>query len=300
MAQGCTGVAKFVDVVLNDDRTQFCSYLLQFPEQGPVSSLLNSATGDVTLIPWKRRARWIRQIITEIHKRGILVGRVELSTIWVDSNDNIIFISINSKAIPIMNKYGYLPPECRRLATTGAFMTDQSLTTQSDLFQLGLCVWMLTEHVGTMIGIFCLRSGCETSPRHRCTANHVNPIDLPPCGSEAPYFIDTIVGHCRQQQPDRRKPARALLALLPTEHEPADFCPKRISFQNHRFRSIICSECARLTTDEHYHCNVCDHGDFDLCPECLSADVPCYNEGHKLSRRIRKNCRFVNEITSGL
>ena len=55
MAQDCAGVAKFVGVVLNDDRTQLCVYLLQFPEQGSVRQLLNTARLDGTLIPWKRR-----------------------------------------------------------------------------------------------------------------------------------------------------------------------------------------------------------------------------------------------------
>ena len=301
MAQGCPGVAKFVGVVLSDDRTELCSYLLQFPEQGSVQFLLNAARLDGTLIPWKRRERWIRQIITtvvEIHKRGIFVGHVEISTMWVDSNDDIIFISFKSVADHIRNRHGHAPPELRKLTAPGAIATGQSLTFQSDLFQLGLCIWMLTEHVATVTGIFCSKSGCETFPHFRCTADHVNPIKLPLCGSEVPEFIDVIVGHCRQERPCQRKPASALLALLPTDHDSEGFCPKRISFLTHSFRAITCTECAKVTTDEHYHCNVCHHGDFDLCPQCFSAGIPCYDNGHKLSRRVHKNCRLINETTS--
>ena len=302
MAQGCTGVAKFAGVVLSDDRTQICSYLLQFPEQGPVSNLLHAATGDGPIIPWKRRERWIRQIVTtvaEIHMRGILIGHLDLFTIWVDSDDNIILLCIKSAVSSIRNKEGFAPPELRGLTTLGDFVTNNRLTTQSDLFQLRLCIWMLTEHVPTMIGTLCPRSGCETFPRYRCTANHANPIGLPLCGSEAPDCLDVIIGHCRQEQPGQRKPARVLLAMLPTtDHGPTDFYPTVISFQNYSFWTIVCDECAKLTTDEHYHCNVCYHGHFDLCPQCfLVNDVSCNDDCHKLSRRIRKNYRLVNEMT---
>ena len=182
------------------------------------------------------------------------------------------------------NQHGYVPPESRKPTVLGAVVPGQSLTYQSDLFQLGLCIWMLTEHVETVLGVFC---GCETVPRYRCTADHVNPIKLPLCGSEAPESIDVIVGHCRQEQPCQKKPACALHALLPTDYESRGIFPKRISFQNHCFRWITCSECTKPTTDEHYHCNVCQRGDFDLCPQCFSAGVSCYDNGHKLSRRVR-------------
>ena len=301
MAQGCAGVAKLVGIVFSDNRTQLCSYLLQFPEQGSVRQLLHAARLDGTLIPWKRRERWIRQIITtvaEIHKRGILIGHVELSTIWADSNDDIVFMSIKSVTMTMTNIFGYIPPELRRSTVLGAIVTGQSPTFQSDLFQLGLCIWMLTEHVEILVGVFCSRSGCETVPRYRCTADHVNRIRLPLCTSEAPDSINVIIGHCRQEQPCQRKPACVLRALLPTEYASAVFCPTKISFQNYRFRAITCSECAKVTTDEHYHCNVCHHGDFDLCPQCFSAGVPCYDNGHELSRRVRKNGSFINEVTS--
>jgi serine/threonine protein kinase len=301
IAQGCPGVAKFVGVVLNDNRTQLCSYLLLYPEQGSVRKLLEAARVDDALIPWKRRERWIRQTIVaivEIHKRGIFVGYVDLSGIWVDSNDNILIITFKSVGGHIPNRKGYMPPELRRFTAPRALATGQSLTVQSDVFQLGLFVWMLAEHVATVNGIFCRKSGCQTFPRYRCTADHVNPIELPPCGGEVPTFINIIIGHCRQEQPCQRKPASALLALLPTDHDSASFSPDRVSLDSRFFRSVTCDECGRVATDAHYHCSVCNQGDFDLCPRCVSVGISCYNDGHKLSRRVLKYCRFINETTS--
>ena len=199
MTQACAGVAKLVGIVLSDARTQLCSYLLQLPEQGSVRQSLHTARLDGTLIPWKRRERWIRHNITavvEIHKRGIFLGHVELSTIWADSNDDNVFISFKPVAIHMTNKHGYVPPELRNSTVLGTILTGQSPTFQSDVFQLGLCIWMLTEHVDrVVVGVFCSRSGCEKFPRYRCTADHVNPIKLPLRGSEAPGFINVIVGH---------------------------------------------------------------------------------------------------------
>lgn len=303
MAQGCLGVAEFVGVVLSDDRKQLCSYLLQFPEQGSVRKLLEAARLDGTVISWKRRERWVRQIITtvfEVHKRGIFIGHVELCMIWVDSNDNLVSIFFKSMASHITNRRGFAPPELREFTVPGAIPDGQSLNFQSDLFQLGFCIWMLmlAEHAATVTGIFCSKSGCKTFPRYRCTAEHINPIKLPPCGGEVPKFVDVIISHCRQERPCQRKPASALLAFLRTYDDPAGFSPKRISFQTYYFQSITCEECAKVTSDENYHCNVCDHGDFDLCPQCFSAGIPCYDDGHKLSRRVRKNGRLINETMS--
>jgi serine/threonine protein kinase len=95
------------------------------------------------LILWKRRERWIRQTIVaivEIHKRGIFVRYVDLSGIWVDSNDNISIITFKSVGFHIPNRKGYMPLELRRFTAPRALATGQSLTSQSDVFQLGLFV----------------------------------------------------------------------------------------------------------------------------------------------------------------
>jgi hypothetical protein len=77
MVQGCPGVAEFVGVVVNDNRTQLCSYLVRYPEAGLFGELLEAPTSSGLSISWERRERWIRQIITavaEIHKRGVIIG----------------------------------------------------------------------------------------------------------------------------------------------------------------------------------------------------------------------------------
>jgi len=172
------------------------------------------------------------------------------------------------------NSYGFLPPELRQSTASRAYASDQMPTFQSDIFQLGLTVWRLAEHAPTIMSpkvVSCTRMGCKKFPRYTCTADHANPVELPPCGGEVPEFVNKIVNDCRQFQPSRRKPASALLASFPTGNalersSTTRFAPCYSIF----LQTKGCSECAKATTDEHYHCNACYQGDFDLCPDCFS------------------------------
>ena len=232
LAQGCPGVAEFVGVVVNDNHTQLCSYLVRYPEAGLLGELLEASTPNDLPISWERRERWIRQIITavaEIHGRGVVVGCLDKESMWVNLDDQIEIVLFKSTGSYRSNAYGQLPPEIRRFTAPGALATGQIPTVQSDLFQLGFLVWMLAENDFNRVCIFCRKSGCQNFPHYRCMADHANPVDLPICGPEVPAYVNEIIGHCRQVQPSRRKSARALLALLPANHEPAVFSPNRVS-----------------------------------------------------------------------
>ena len=117
MTQGCPGVAEFVGVVVDDDRTQLCGYLIRLPEQGLLPEHFHAARLNDIIIPWERRARWIRQITTaiaEIHKRGVVVGCVDMRVMWLNSDDEIIIMFFNSTTDYVRNRKGFLPPELRR------------------------------------------------------------------------------------------------------------------------------------------------------------------------------------------
>lgn len=49
---------------------------------------------------------------------------------------------------------------------------------------------------------------------------------------------------------------------------------------------IDCNNCGGSIANEHYHCSICEHGDYDLCPECLDAGASCLGEGHWLIKRV--------------
>lgn len=49
--------------------------------------------------------------------------------------------------------------------------------------------------------------------------------------------------------------------------------------------------------DDHFHCSVCDGGDYDLCPSCVDAGVHCPGKGHWMVKRFVKNGCVVNSTT---
>jgi next-to-BRCA1 protein 1 len=49
--------------------------------------------------------------------------------------------------------------------------------------------------------------------------------------------------------------------------------------------------------DEHFHCSVCDGGDYDLCPSCVDSGIHCPGSGHWMVKRFVKNGCVVNSTT---
>lgn len=49
--------------------------------------------------------------------------------------------------------------------------------------------------------------------------------------------------------------------------------------------------------NEHFHCSVCDGGDYDLCPSCVDAGIHCPGKGHWMVKRFVKNGCVVNSTT---
>ncbi|RDW87167.1 ZZ type zinc finger domain protein [Aspergillus mulundensis] len=64
--------------------------------------------------------------------------------------------------------------------------------------------------------------------------------------------------------------------------------------------SIDCDHCGRAIPSEHYHCNTCSDGDFDLCPQCIESGVNCEGEDHWLVRRFMKDGIITNSTTKTL
>lgn len=61
--------------------------------------------------------------------------------------------------------------------------------------------------------------------------------------------------------------------------------------------SVYCNECDKPMTDEHFHCSICDDGDYDLCQECVSAGKVCPGANHWLIKRTLKDGRVVSSVT---
>lgn len=63
---------------------------------------------------------------------------------------------------------------------------------------------------------------------------------------------------------------------------------------------IDCNHCGRPIPNEHYHCNTCADGDYDLCPQCVDSGVNCDGDEHWLVRRFVKDGIITNSTTKTL
>lgn len=65
-----------------------------------------------------------------------------------------------------------------------------------------------------------------------------------------------------------------------------------IKVRSGRPARITCDHCETriLDSDAHYHCNICDKGDFDLCQKCVNEGNFCRSGPHRLIKRS-----YVNE-----
>ncbi|KAG9770668.1 hypothetical protein KCU88_g6567, partial [Aureobasidium melanogenum] len=64
--------------------------------------------------------------------------------------------------------------------------------------------------------------------------------------------------------------------------------------------SIDCNNCGMTVPNEHYHCGICENGDFDLCKPCVDAGVTCNGEEHWLLKRTIRNGVVVPSTTETL
>lgn len=60
---------------------------------------------------------------------------------------------------------------------------------------------------------------------------------------------------------------------------------------------IDCNNCNRSIANEHYHCSICEGGDYDLCPQCIDAGALCHGDGHWLIKRVVMNGVVTNSTT---
>ena len=49
--------------------------------------------------------------------------------------------------------------------------------------------------------------------------------------------------------------------------------------------TVQCNYCGTNIPSAHWHCNVCDHGDFDLCQVCIESGIHCDIDDHYLIKR---------------
>lgn len=64
--------------------------------------------------------------------------------------------------------------------------------------------------------------------------------------------------------------------------------------------TVFCNQCSRPISNAHYHCGVCDDGDFDLCLDCIGKGMSCDGERHWMIKRTIENGKVSNSTTETL
>ncbi|GAD92189.1 ZZ type zinc finger domain protein [Paecilomyces variotii No. 5] len=60
---------------------------------------------------------------------------------------------------------------------------------------------------------------------------------------------------------------------------------------------IDCNHCGQSIPNEHYHCSICDDGDYDLCQQCVDSGVSCNGDDHWLIKRFVNDGIVTNSTT---
>lgn len=61
--------------------------------------------------------------------------------------------------------------------------------------------------------------------------------------------------------------------------------------------TICCNNCDVAIPDAHWHCGICDNGDFDLCFQCVDEGELCDDEDHWLIKRFVQDGKVINSTT---
>ena len=61
--------------------------------------------------------------------------------------------------------------------------------------------------------------------------------------------------------------------------------------------TVCCNNCSANIPDAHWHCSICQDGDFDLCHECMTKNIHCGGTGHFLIKRSIENGRVISSTT---
>ena len=280
--------------VVFDHSNTICKGYLMTCSKGKIRRL-KSERG-VAPYPWPRAERWARGIVeavADVHCSGNTVGNLRMANVILAEDDypQLFLRECQISRLNGSNSHGLLAPELReRLRTSDDVKTNVS-SVQSDIFNLGMILWLLgSRNVSPLSPDYCRLSGCSFTPRIQCTAEHTNPVALPPCKDDGvPKYHQDIIAMCRRKDPRHRPAARDILSELPSR-ELLD-----LQWQEHRTKEEAeeyaqrgydllsnCNECGYKLA-EGYLCFLCKgETGTDICHRCAKQGSRCHDRSHTL------------------
>ncbi len=304
------GIAKLIGIVTDNSRRYLKSYLIELPK-ARWNMLQIAADPSVS---WERRERWAAQLvrgISRIHAHSFVVGGLHTCNIPViDDTASVQFWSFKKRFVTGRTTGAYYPPEflyVRDMPSTVEEADSPKITPKTDIFHLGLMLWLLAENKArTHASPVCSRMGCNgrkangKQSGNLCDLSHAEPIALPPLPGSIPKYFRDIVDACRREDPSTRPAAREIIGMFPSSdedsphHQQGHEQPQTFPQQNHtpdietladsvRMSKVSCSLCRKkILALPVYHCNSCDHAEFDLCQTCYDCGIHCYDDEHLL------------------
>lgn len=117
-------------------------------------------------------------------------------------------------------------------------------------------------------------------------------------GEEGRSKLRTTIGEEVEKEIEKRSvlvQSMANLAVAPTpavETVPAK--PKTREVVVNQVYAVYCNICNVNVDSVHYHCGVCDSGDFDLCERCVEEGKHCNNAQHWMIKRTIANGEVIS------
>ena len=294
---GAPGFPELVGIVVDYTERVLKSYLIKLPKSnGHLTSILGRH--DIT---WERRQKWAYQIVrglSQLHAKGFVVGGLTARSVPVviESTDSILFPFFKKKVVTGRKVGNYYPPEllyCWSLPATMDLIDCPLMTSKVDIFHLGFLLWLLAENQHqSFASPVCLRKGCSLGNKSTCDLSHTEPVALPRLSEHIPEYFRSIVDVCRAVNPRDRPAARDIVKLFPQVHEPKSTPPKPTEPSSEESSLLMkgpssginCDYClAANLQPPFFHCNICEHGDFDICQKCYDSGKHCLVNDHLLA-----------------
>ncbi|KAJ9651172.1 hypothetical protein H2198_009549 [Neophaeococcomyces mojaviensis] len=297
------GIAKFLGVVRDDD-DMITGFLIELPVKGRLRDVMEAASGAGTPISKERREKWCRQIIrtiAEVHHHGFVIGslhHVRDCGIGIDGKDDaILYDRLGTTVEPIQMAGGAISAE---LGWPAKPVKSAIIEPQTDIYQLGLLLWrIMGDKVHGNILEFCKVANCTTRKDARCNEPHTNPVELPMQDDYCPKYLRDIIIACRTPEQKARPSAHELSCMLPMADNAkytqlstaAMYMERPEDYQIvHSSPQVDCDVCDKDANRHHFHCGICDSGDWDICSSCFTEGAHCKDIDHVLQERKTLYC----------
>ena len=134
-----------------------------------------------------------------------------------------------------------------------------------------------------------------------CLAAHEKPSSIPSeTKSETPIVVSEVV---EDEAPVPRPFSERSKAYtgFGTVSMPRATCHLRAIDQDFHVPAasftVCCDNCQITIPNAHWHCSICQDGDYDICGDCVANGIHCGVEGHFLIKRSIENGKVISSTT---